>query len=373
MGLSMTCETVEREEIAEKYVGGRLDAGAQDRFEVHMLECRHCLQRVEVLEGLRAELEVRAGAIRVQPSRSRWTWLLMPAAAAIVIACAALLAHRASRRNAVPAATQSQATTAAPPVPKQPPTPPEVAQAPEGQRTGPPSPPARTLAGTPSVPPATPPAQPSSELAVAPQRPAEGSGAQVARAAKPKPQAPALSEQVAGELFRAGLVEPPPYTFSGLTAKKEPGQTKPGTKQGLKTGSTPAADLARGLFQRGMQAYVAGHYNAAAESLQAALENDPTAPDVNFYLGICRLMQGRPAQAVPPLQTVVVNRKSNHVQAAYFYLAKAHIQMNELEVAERELQQAIAVPGPLSAESRSLFDRIRALRPQVEAPAAPPR
>ena len=60
----MECRQLHRDELAEKYLSGRLDPAARDEFEVHILECAHCLRRVEALQALRQELVESAHCIR---------------------------------------------------------------------------------------------------------------------------------------------------------------------------------------------------------------------------------------------------------------------------------------------------------------------
>ena len=52
----MTCEQIERDEVAEQYVSGRLSAADQADFETHYFDCTHCQERLRVLEDTRSEL-----------------------------------------------------------------------------------------------------------------------------------------------------------------------------------------------------------------------------------------------------------------------------------------------------------------------------
>jgi hypothetical protein len=62
------------------------------------------------------------------------------------------------------------------------------------------------------------------------------------------------------------------------------------------------------------------------------------------------------------LKEVLSAPASSFTQSAHFYLAKAYLQMSQLEDAEREMQAAAALPGNLTAEAQSLAARIHALR-----------
>jgi tetratricopeptide (TPR) repeat protein len=62
----MTCEEVERDELAEQYVLGRLPAHQQEAFEDHYFNCSRCLERVRIVEETRGELAAQAGRARPQ-------------------------------------------------------------------------------------------------------------------------------------------------------------------------------------------------------------------------------------------------------------------------------------------------------------------
>jgi len=55
----MTCEEVERDEVAEQYVAGRLSEDDQARFEDHYFDCTACLERVRIIEQARADLSLQ--------------------------------------------------------------------------------------------------------------------------------------------------------------------------------------------------------------------------------------------------------------------------------------------------------------------------
>ena len=65
----MTCEDVERDEVAEQYVLGRLEQDQQEAFEDHYFNCTQCLERLRVMEEMRAELARGTGGGRVRQWR----------------------------------------------------------------------------------------------------------------------------------------------------------------------------------------------------------------------------------------------------------------------------------------------------------------
>jgi TolA-binding protein len=167
-----------------------------------------------------------------------------------------------------------------------------------------------------------------------------------------------MSEEDAVELYRLAAVQAPPYTFN------QPGGSGPGTESGAKPSSSFSSMTGpgRAFFQQAMLAYVEGHYQDAAQLLEKTVQSQPRAAPANFYLGVCRLLQGHPSASVAPLKEVLAAPASSFTQSAHFYLAKASLQMSQLEDAEREMQAAAALPGNLTAEAQSLAARIHALR-----------
>jgi tetratricopeptide (TPR) repeat protein len=84
----MTCDQIERDEIAERYLLGRLSDDEQERFEAHYFDCKHCLERLQVMEAAQAEL-AHAPASAALPAASRRWWrtaAALAAAAVIVLA-----------------------------------------------------------------------------------------------------------------------------------------------------------------------------------------------------------------------------------------------------------------------------------------------
>ena len=68
----MTCEEIERDDIAEQYVLGRLGDEASAHFEAHYFDCPQCLGLVERLESARSALATVGAAPRVARSPRRW-------------------------------------------------------------------------------------------------------------------------------------------------------------------------------------------------------------------------------------------------------------------------------------------------------------
>jgi len=93
----MNCEQIEREEIIEKYLTGRLDRAAQEEFEAHWFGCRECKQKLQVSRMLQEKLWEKGDKLVSQtpkpagvPVRRR-AWAYSATAAVLVIAAAAAL------------------------------------------------------------------------------------------------------------------------------------------------------------------------------------------------------------------------------------------------------------------------------------------
>lgn len=78
----MTCEEVERGELAERYVLGQLDERQEEAFEDHYFACAACLEQVRALQDARDALSVQ----EVRAPRRTW-----PRVAAVLATAAAVL------------------------------------------------------------------------------------------------------------------------------------------------------------------------------------------------------------------------------------------------------------------------------------------
>src|SRR5258708_17968971 len=110
-------------------------------------------------------------------------------------------------------------------------------------------------------------------------------------AGRPAPESARAAEiapdEAAKELFRLGTVQPPPYTFSafGSSGKNAAGEVNPNALSD-RSGASHSSDPTRVFFRNAMNAYVEKRYMDALELLEGAVKAEPSAPNVNFYLGI---------------------------------------------------------------------------------------
>ncbi len=359
---TMDCQRIAEGELVEKYLNGQLDPALQDDLEVHLLSCPHCLAYAETLKTIRAGLATAPQEAPESAARKFWSsgWVRVGAAAAVLIlAAAGIYLFRQSSRK--PAQTANTPTDAPPDMPVAPKPRNDAgseqhasdhpAQKAEKKNPRPETKPdldSREAQGPKITP----------ETQVAANHPTPAPSSSTSGNARKKPTS-GMSEEDAVELYRLAAVPAPPYTFN-----QPGGSTGPGTEPGTKPSSSFSSMTGpgRAFFQQAMLAYVEGHYEDAAHLLEKTVQSQPRAVPANFYLGVCRLLQGHPSESVAPLKEVMAAPASSFTQSAHFYLAKAYLQMSQLEDAEREMQAAAALSGNLTAEAQSLAARIHELR-----------
>ncbi len=163
-----------------------------------------------------------------------------------------------------------------------------------------------------------------------------------------------------------GTVQAPPYTFSGFASSNaHDAETDAGGLAGRPRKSP--INQARPFFRDAMNAYVDQRYSDASDLLEKAAQAEPNAPDVNFYLGVCRLLRGKPADSIAPLTEPFCRmRTSPWAQSAHFYLAKAYLQTGDLAQAETQLHAAADMPGRLKAEAGSELARLQTVRAEEQ-------
>jgi tetratricopeptide (TPR) repeat protein len=372
-GGMVDCRYVSNEELAERYLNGQLAGAEQDEFEVHLLECPACLESVESLRELRTAVASEAPRIRLAPERRKspfWLWSLGTASLLILITFALFQWRRPGNpvaKNQAPSPQQAVAPQAKEqPVPAVPTTSAQKEALGAERRT--------SLAAKGGQPrnvqnnaPTLPSQAPETEIQI--ERPsatvAETKPADIQPHARNKPRELTPAEAI--ELYKLAEVHPAQYSFPG------PGPSRRPSKRTSAVENTGPYDAASTAFQHAMVAYLERRYRDASEMLENAEQVEPNAPNINFYLGVSRLLLGRPDDAILALNKVTDEGKSRYVQSAHVYLAKAFLQKTDLKHAEAELLIASNMAGQLKTDATSLLDRVRALRTALEVTAAPPQ
>ena len=367
----MDCQRIADDELVERYLNGKLDAAMQDDLEVHILECPECLSRAEALSAIRASLvpKVQEIDLSAKPAhRLQPAWIGV-AAAALVAACVfgfyqvrswtrpplqSISTHpQPSQVAPAPSATPHGigAEIHAPGVGASRQKQPAVARNAKNH----PSAGAVVTAGVDQNPKVIPPQTSSPQIAAE-----RHNGSEAGVSPFDFTHRTSLMEMSRGtsvEFYALAAVQPPPYIFSDAseTGNSSDHGESSGLSQNLLSGH-------RTLFQDAMVAYGQKRYAEAADLLEDVVEARSKAPEANFYLGICRLMQGRPGDSIAPLKTVMAAPAGTLTQSAHFYLAKAYLQTGDMAKAESEMQLAASLQGSLTREARSIAERIHALR-----------
>lgn len=115
----MTCDEIERDDIAEHYVLGRLGDEQSARFEAHYFDCARCLDRVEQLESAHSALATAAAAVNTGLTRSpRRLWQAVGglAAAAILVLAVRVIQESPAPSPVEPPSTAGERPNAAPSV-----------------------------------------------------------------------------------------------------------------------------------------------------------------------------------------------------------------------------------------------------------------
>jgi tetratricopeptide (TPR) repeat protein len=91
----MTCEVVERENIIEHYIAGRLGSDIKEQWEQHYFECERCAAELETAMAVQQPLRSMAGEIRqeIPPQRRSASWIWAGAAIAATLLVAAVLSY----------------------------------------------------------------------------------------------------------------------------------------------------------------------------------------------------------------------------------------------------------------------------------------
>jgi tetratricopeptide (TPR) repeat protein len=92
----MDCNQIERDDIIEKYLTGRLDGAEKEEFEVHYFSCQRCLGKLQVSRLLQEKMWEKGEEILPQtktPIRSgirRRAWALSAGAVVLIVVAAVL-------------------------------------------------------------------------------------------------------------------------------------------------------------------------------------------------------------------------------------------------------------------------------------------
>ncbi|MEO5823766.1 MAG: zf-HC2 domain-containing protein [Vicinamibacteraceae bacterium] len=292
----MDCPITSGHDLADAYVAGTLSEAELDAFEQHFFGCSACLAHVQMLQEVTDGLRRQPGPVAAhRPSSPAWTagpWLGLALAASLV---AAFGWWWQGGLTTTPATSVIAVGPTAP--------------------AGPPAPTPRTPATSPAPAPGTPASSPSPAPVPAPASPVE------------TPSRRTLLAPLA-------LVVPPVYV---PIAVRGGGAPPPGS------------------FDAAMAHYVAGRHRQAATALQALSEANPTDPGIAFFWGVSELAIGHPGAARDGLTRAIAADVQPYTDEAHFYLAKAHLAEDAVDLARVELQYAVKHEAGPEGEAQRLL------------------
>lgn len=115
-------------------------------------------------------------------------------------------------------------------------------------------------------------------------------------------------------------------------------------------------------YAQGMERYRAGDWAGAITDLSAALPtlgNSDAGLEVRLYLGICLLQTGRPAEAVPLLESAGTSVNRAVSERACWYRAQAHLLLGQVPDARILLNELSRISAPYA---RPASEQLLALR-----------
>src|SRR5258708_36436521 len=96
----MDHDYIEEQGIADRYFSGRLSSEEEQVFELHLMDCKACVERVEEFDGMQAGLRrVRAANRPVVAAMPSWPKLAIAAGLGFLVAAvpAYLLLHELTK------------------------------------------------------------------------------------------------------------------------------------------------------------------------------------------------------------------------------------------------------------------------------------
>jgi hypothetical protein len=390
MSETMDCEDSRQGELLERYLRNGLEPEAQDQLETHLLECGACARELEMRLIARNELLAKEEAIRSAPVRAftlwRWQSLALASVLLAVVGSAIIMQMprsanppgreviiaQAAVKNSSPAGPPDQGTAGQLPGPK--------TGLSNAMMKGPGKADAKAGASIPD----TSPVSQISNTSNSQEKPLEQApepGAELATKVSPvdienltqqahvssRAYTPVtengLTPEQETELANLGQVQAAPFTFTGVSTKRFT-TDYPGVTHDPKN-STSALGVERTSFREAMTKYLEERYGVAGELLEQAANAEPDAMDIQFYLGVCRLLSGQTQESIEPLKRATTAKSVALRQQAHYYLAKAYIQTRNLHGAETELLAASQMPGTLKDESAVSLAKVRRLQQAI--------
>lgn len=91
-------------------------------------------------------------------------------------------------------------------------------------------------------------------------------------------------------------------------------------------------------FSQGLTQYKTGEIEEAQRSFEAILTEAPDHPTARYFLGLCALAQADATSAIPHFSAVIEEGQSLFIPQAHWYLALAHLNLDQADKAKPHLQ-----------------------------------
>ncbi|MDW7680862.1 MAG: tetratricopeptide repeat protein [bacterium] len=116
------------------------------------------------------------------------------------------------------------------------------------------------------------------------------------------------------------------------------------------------------LFEQAMAHYSQQDYNGAIKLLSRLLAIDPSDVNVNFYLGLCYLLEHKPNQAIPHFNKVIELEGDFLLEKTYWYLGNAYLLKADAPEAIAAFEKVVEFAGDYEGEAREMIVKINNLR-----------
>jgi tetratricopeptide (TPR) repeat protein len=107
-----------------------------------------------------------------------------------------------------------------------------------------------------------------------------------------------------------------------------------------------------------MLRYNEGDYVKSIAGLEEAAAQDPSAPNISFFLGVSYLLQDQIEPGIAALERTIAVGTSPYLEEAHLYRAKGLLRQGNAAVAREALEVVVELEGRLAGEAKRLMARI---------------
>lgn len=127
----------------------------------------------------------------------------------------------------------------------------------------------------------------------------------------------------------------------------------------LRTMGTDDKNGAKEYFIHGMQHYSGANYLQAAVSLDSAAQRDPQNMEIQFYLGLSRLLADDIENAISCFLIVIENYENPFLVKAYWYLGKAYLKNADPGKASEQFKKVCELGGSYQTEAKAIIAQLK--------------